>query len=460
MRKGTAAICALAVAALMSASAALPNGSESLGSAGVTLASGTGIVTAGTGMQDFPNAAKSFGVTVPAGATVKQVLLYWEGHWTDHGPYALHAPQVDGDNAISVNGNPVTGTKVGGSTKFFEQDAGAVHGAEMYVTYRADISALHLVAAGPNTLTVNDMQFESNFPTGFPFNQGNDGAGVVVVYDDGTPPATIGVRDGLDLAYFRFAPPLDTTAPQTFTFPASASPRTATLSTMAGSAEMSRPDQLVISFAPVGAPVVLDNPWQSNQGESWDALNSSIVIPAGATSMSVQALSAGSGANPASFAWNVAALSVPPPPPAAGSNALRFSYWKNHLAPLSATCGVSDGCRRTGPWTGQYLPKVLGGYGVDTTAKAKAVFAAKNCGSKKSQQVVGCLAGHLLVAKLNVANGASSCIAATVADADAFLSGIAYAGPTGTYTLTAAQRDVATQLKTTLKAYNQGSCPS
>ena len=53
----------------------------------------------------------------------------------------------------------------------------------------------------------------------------------------------------------------------------------------------------------------------------------------------------------------------------------------------------------------------------------------------------------------------------TVADADAFLQaqtvngvpGINYTGPSGKYTLTAAQRALAVQLKTTLDNYNNGS---
>jgi hypothetical protein len=461
MGKWTLALFALAMAAVLSASSALANGTERLGRPSVHIAGGTGIVAAGTGLQAFPNIASSFSVSVPAGASVKQVLLYWEGHWTKHGSYALHTPQAGGDSTLSVNGIPVAGTKIGGSTKFYEQDAGAVHGKEMFVTYRADISSLNLVSAGSNTLTIDDLQFESNFLTGFPFTQGNDGAGVVVVYDDGTSSgATIGVRDGLDLAYYRFAPPLDTTVPQTFTFSASTSPRTAALSTLAGSVGSSRPDQLVITFAPAGAPIVLDNPWQGLAGPSWDALNSVVVIPAGATSMTVQALSAGSGGEPASIAWDAAALSVPAPPPPAASHALTLAYWKHHKAPVSATCGPSNGCRRTGPWTSQFLSQTLGGYSVDTTQEAIAVWAAKNCGSSKAPQVIGCLAAHLLAAKLNVANAASTCIAGTLAGADAFLTGVTYAGPSGTYPLTSGQRDLAIQLKNTLKAYNNGSCPS
>jgi hypothetical protein len=454
MRKWTLALLALAFVACVSVPSTFANGSEALGRPTVHIAGGTGIVAAGTGMQAFPNLASSFTVAVPAGATVRQVLLYWEGH------FSSRSGTTDGDSSVSVNGLPVNGKRIGGRTTFFHQNMGAFGDqAERYATYRADISALGLVGPGASTLTINDMLFASNLPSGFPFTQGNDGVGVIVVYDDGSTAATIGVRDGLDLAYHAFAPPLDTTVPQTFSFAASAGPRTANLATLAGDVAPALRDQLAITFAPVGAPIVLDDPWRSLQGGLWDALNSAVVIPAGATSMTVQALSAGSGGDPASFAWDAAALSVPAPPSPAPSHARTLAYWKDHLAPVSATCHPSDGCRKTGPWTSQHLPQALGGYGVGTTAQATAVWAAKDCGSSKTPQVIGCLAAHLLAAKLNVADGASSCIAGAVADADGLLTAIAYAGP-ASYTLTSAQRDLAIQLKTTLKAYNQGSCPS
>ena len=454
MRKWTLALCALAFVACVSAPSTFANGSEALGRPTVHVAGGTGIIAAGTGMQAFPNLASSFTVAVPAGATVRQVLLYWEGHFSSRDGAS------DGDSSVSVNGLPVNGKRIGGRTTFFHQNMGAFGDqAERYAAYRADITALGLVGPGSSTLTINDMLFASNLPSGFPFTQGNDGVGVIVVYDDGSTAATIGVRDGLDLAYHAFAPPLDTTAPQTFAFAGSPNPRTANLVTLAGDVAPALRDQLAITFAPVGAPIVLDNPWRSLQGGSWDALNSTLVIPAGSTSMTVQALSAGSGGDPASFAWDAAALSVPAPPPAAPSHALTLAYWKNHKAPASPTCGPHDGCRKAGPWASQYLARSLGGYDVSTPAQASAVWAAKDCGSSKTPQVIGCLAAHLLAAKLNVANGASSCIAGAVADADAFLTGIGYAGP-ASYTLTGAQRDLAIQLKATLKAYNQGSCPS
>jgi hypothetical protein len=140
------------------------------------------------------------------------------------------------------------------------------------------------------------------------------------------------------------------------------------------------------------------------------------------------------------------------------SGGLTPGYWKNHLSPATS---------KNGPWTSQYLALKLGNYTVDTTAKVTAEFDGMNCSSSSSQNAVGCLAGHLLASKLNVANGASNCIAATIANADAFLkgqtvngvAGINYAGPSGSYSLSAAQRSLAISLKTVLDTYNNGTCP-
>jgi hypothetical protein len=141
-------------------------------------------------------------------------------------------------------------------------------------------------------------------------------------------------------------------------------------------------------------------------------------------------------------------------------------YWKNHLAPISASCKAKDGCSANGPWTITYLPQSLDGYEVNTTAKATAVWNKMNCSntgsvSAQNNNAIGCLAGHLLAAKLNVANGSDTCINATIAAADAFLASIPYTGPTGNYSgITAAQRATAISLKNALDTYNNGGgCP-
>jgi hypothetical protein len=109
-------------------------------------------------------------------------------------------------------------------------------------------------------------------------------------------------------------------------------------------------------------------------------------------------------------------------------------YWKNHEAATTAL-----------------LPQLLGGYTVSTFAQAKAVFNAMKC-----SDAINCLAGHLLAAQLDVANGSSSCIAGTISDANAFLTSVGYAGP-ASYTITASQRAQALSLEQTLDNYTNDS---
>jgi hypothetical protein len=141
---------------------------------------------------------------------------------------------------------------------------------------------------------------------------------------------------------------------------------------------------------------------------------------------------------------------------------LTIGYWMTHMYKCASGEKTGhNGCNNNGPFVLQYLPKSLGGYLVDTTAKALAVFNANNCSnaSTSSQNAVGCLAAQLLAAKLNIANGADpSCISSTITAADAFLVSITYTGPTATYTLTAAQRAQAISLKTALDNYNNNGC--
>ena len=304
--------------ALVATSGALADGTETLGTPSVAIASGTHVLVAGTGNYKAgrDGVSKSFAVNVPAGATVKQVLLYWEGHATGYADQHCYGGGPGLDESIAVNGNAVTGTQIGGPTNFFL--------AEYFAGYRKDITSLGLVSAGANTLTISDMWFLSCFgPYVNEGADGNDGAGVVVIYDDGGTVATIGVKDGHDMAYAGFNAPLNATVPQTFTFPASTSARTANLGTLVASvlgedAPGPRANQLLVTFD-VGGSVVLDNPWQSNDGFEFDALNSTVTIPAGASSMTVQAISGGpGGGSPSSLAWITATVSVPgdaPPPP-------------------------------------------------------------------------------------------------------------------------------------------------
>jgi uncharacterized repeat protein (TIGR01451 family) len=131
------------------------------------------------------------------------------------------------------------------------------------------------------------------------------------------------------------------------------------------------------------------------------------------------------------------------------------------------TCHVPGQSRTPGYWknhqahTTSHLPQTLGDFPVAIFSLATDIFNAMNCGSSHPQSAIGCLAGHLLASKLNVANGAHTCINGTITNADAFLrtiprspSGTGYMGPTHTYPLSDAQRATAIELKNHLDRYN------
>ena len=147
------------------------------------------------------------------------------------------------------------------------------------------------------------------------------------------------------------------------------------------------------------------------------------------------------------------------------SAGLTPGYWKNHLAvngsPGCTGLPTGTGCSRNGPFTKTYLPLNLGNYTVSTIQQAAAVFVAMNCSnsSTSTQNAVGCLAGQLLAAELNVANGASHCANSVITAANNFLVSITYTGPSGTYSLSSAQRSTAVSLAGQLSAYNAGTCP-
>ncbi|TLZ44620.1 MAG: hypothetical protein E6K32_05285 [Gammaproteobacteria bacterium] len=135
---------------------------------------------------------------------------------------------------------------------------------------------------------------------------------------------------------------------------------------------------------------------------------------------------------------------------------LTMGFWKNHQAQTTAL-----------------LPQKLGNYVVGTFPQATAVFNKSNCSSTKPQDAIGCLAGQLLAAELNLANFASPCIQPTVNKANSFLkagtvtvggttaTGVNYIGPTGTYNLSTNQRIVAVKLAAALDIYNNNiGCPN
>jgi hypothetical protein len=109
-------------------------------------------------------------------------------------------------------------------------------------------------------------------------------------------------------------------------------------------------------------------------------------------------------------------------------------YWKNHKAATTAL-----------------LPQTLGTYVVSTFAEAKAVFVAMKCSN-----AADCLAGHLLAAELDVANGSSTCINSVIAAANTLLKNAGYNGPLSV-NLTGATAAKAKSLASQLDKYTNDS---
>jgi hypothetical protein len=277
------------------------DGTETLGDPSIFIAQGTGMVGAGVGLRDEGTGQPgTINIDVPAGATVLQVLLYWEGH----------NPTAAGDPAITVDGNPVTGTLIGGPTYFFTDAYSS--------TYRADITSLGLISAGSNSVEIDNMDYEKN-----------NGAGMLVIYDDGGDTAEIGVKDGNDLAYYAFAPPLDTTVPQTINFSAASMDRQATIVTFASSVQENRPNVVYVTIGGATIPVV--DPFSSGEGRDFDEVTATVTVPAGATSITIQGVSEKHptsllDGDPASFAWLAVAVAIIPE--REGDEGCTPGYWK------------------------------------------------------------------------------------------------------------------------------------
>src|SRR5262249_32139485 len=113
-------------------------------------------------------------------------------------------------------------------------------------------------------------------------------------------------------------------------------------------------------------------------------------------------------------------------------------FWKNHP-------------KATNP----FLPITLGNYNVTTFANAVIILSGMGCGNFGA---LNCMAGMLLAAKLNLADGGGTCIIPTIAAADALLIANGYTGVTagqlGSYTLTPADQALAMSLHDKLSAYN------
>ena len=100
---GLVCLLALFIALLAVPGTVQADGTETLGPPSIPIADGTGMIAAGTGLINQPG---TIDITVPDGVTVEQVLLYWSG-----GAEGVNNP---GDDTLTIAGNSVTGTLIGG----------------------------------------------------------------------------------------------------------------------------------------------------------------------------------------------------------------------------------------------------------------------------------------------------------------------------------------------------------
>jgi hypothetical protein len=324
---GRFALAGACVAALAAAPAAHADGTETLGAPSAPLTAGTDVMVAGVGTQEHAGTPVELAFQVPGGASVKQVLVYWNGQYTWPGD----GPLDGGDEEIELDGEAVEGTLIGGPSNVFLR--------EQFETYRADVTSLGLVSAGANSITVSGM----NFQTDLFGPSGNKGVGISVVYDDGTPSTRAGYVDGQDYVYAGFQPPYDRTVPQTFTFAQRSAERAATLTVLAGEAQdhdFAGPQGNVIRGTfDTGQTFELVNALASKQGFEFDAENLPVTVPAGATSLTVEIVSEG-GEQPGSLQWLQSSLTVeggetPPPVDECKPHSYKWmlwvAWWKKYL---------------------------------------------------------------------------------------------------------------------------------
>jgi hypothetical protein len=345
------------------------DGSETLGPVSIGIDPGTSIVVAGTGMSQ--NNSGEIEVDLPLGADMKQVLLYWQGFTDGNGP-------TSDQNKITVNGTPIT--------------AGLPIGmvVDKSYCYREDITDITVVNSGAIKIMVEDMGF----------NGVNNGAGILVIFDDGSDLAAIDIRDGYDYAWIGAALPVkQETVPQTFTFSPAPFDRTANLSMLfsavAGTASTGGFRPTIIRITVGGVITIESNLLDSNDGEELDSVNLLVDIPAGATEMTVQSFSEGINppepgkeGEPASFVWIAAGFSIVPPPPEGGEGCTpgywkqehHFGAWKSYTPDMPFSAVFEDA------FPGMTLLEVLkqGGGGLKALGRhsVAALLNASSCNTK------------------------------------------------------------------------------
>ncbi|MGE0600052.1 MAG: hypothetical protein AB7J35_09705 [Dehalococcoidia bacterium] len=228
---------------------------------------------------------------VPDGSTIVGAILYWSGEHVDS----------TGDQEVVVDGKPVKGNRVGGPTYFYTSKEKINESA-----FRADVTEFALAGS---SMTV----------AGASFDELGGGAAVFVFYQNpGSGSAnSVELRDGLNLAFQKFKPPLDAVVPQRFSIAAADQDRPGTISLVVSGFDSRYNGALrpsVVEVRAGGKQYTWRNELGADGSDGWDLVNLPFTVPAGSTTIEVILLSEGVGSVllPASFAWVVAGLQVLP----------------------------------------------------------------------------------------------------------------------------------------------------
>ncbi len=365
-KRAALAPCMIMSLMMFSGAPVLADGTDILEPTSAPLADGSTIIGAGVGLSMAQPG--DIEIEIPAGASVEQVLIYWDGADRD---YAAAAPVIGvTTDTIDVSGNSVEGIFIGG------RSFGS--GTQQF-TFRADITSLGLVSPGSNALSVSGLDF------------GNEsvetGAGVLVIVDDGDS-STLGIFDGSDYAYIDCIEDgnCQETVKRMFTFPAASSARDARLTmffaSVAGTASGGDLRPSVVRIWVGGeSPIEIVNELDSVDGEEWDTLSVEFEVPSGVTQVEVQAFSEDLNLtldNPASFKWLTAALSVPNE--VQGGYGCTPGYWKqeHHFADWTSPYDPDDpfADHFDDAFPGLTLVEVLEGKGGGLTALGRHTVAA------------------------------------------------------------------------------------
>lgn len=150
-------VAAVALSLALGASVAHADGNETLGTPSIPIASGTDFVSEGVSVQGGPANVE---FNVPAGATIKQVLLYWGE--VRSGAVGQNA------NRLRVFNTVVQGVQIGDT---FHSN-----------NFRADVTQQGFVVPGNNVIPLASLQTDG----------GIQGAAFLVIYDAGSVAGGVG----------------------------------------------------------------------------------------------------------------------------------------------------------------------------------------------------------------------------------------------------------------------------